>query len=113
MGAGREGSGVRRNVGDVDSFLRITFGVMMVALGIARIVRRDGLIGRLMVLFGAMRLAEGITRFCPTLWLLGISTAARESAGGAEPLTRRPMHPERLVSRPARLRARPRMCYPD
>jgi len=58
---------LQKNVGDFDAFIRIWGGLLMLGLGITR----DS--APLMV-FGAGTVAEGITRFCPMLYVLGIST---------------------------------------
>lgn len=58
---------MKKNVGDLDAFLRITAGLSMLGLGI----KRDS---NSFILLGSMKVAEGLTRFCPLLYLMGIST---------------------------------------
>ncbi|MTI47010.1 YgaP family membrane protein [Sporosalibacterium faouarense] len=58
---------MKENVGKLDSYLRITGGLTMLGIGISR----DS--GALITL-GAMKVAEGITRFCPVLYLMGKTT---------------------------------------
>ena len=58
---------MKKNVGDLDAFIRITGGLSFLGLGI---IRRS----EFMVIAGAMKVAEGITRFCPMLQLLGLNT---------------------------------------
>jgi len=58
---------LKKNVGDLDAFLRITAGLTFLGSGISR--KSD-----FMILAGAMKVAEGITRFCPILNLLGKTT---------------------------------------
>lgn len=56
-----------KNVGKIDSYMRLTLGFSMLGFGIAK--KSD-----LLILLGAGKIAEGITRFCPVLYLLGITT---------------------------------------
>jgi len=58
---------IAKNVGRLDSYLRLTVGFSMLGFGIAK--KSD-----LMILLGAGKIAEGITRFCPMLYVLGITT---------------------------------------
>lgn len=58
---------IGKNVGMLDSYLRLTLGFSMLGWGIAK--KSD-----LMILLGAGKIAEGITRFCPMLYVLGITT---------------------------------------
>lgn len=58
---------MKKNVGDFDAFLRITLGLSMLGVGI----KRDS---NPFILLGSMKVAEGLTRFCPLLYLMGIST---------------------------------------
>lgn len=58
---------IGKNVGMLDSYLRLTLGFSMLGCGIAK--KSD-----LMILLGAGKIAEGITRFCPMLYVLGITT---------------------------------------
>lgn len=58
---------MKKNVGDIDAFLRITAGLSMLGIGIRK--HSDSFI-----FLGSMKVAEGITRFCPVLYALGIST---------------------------------------
>ncbi|WP_432665502.1 DUF2892 domain-containing protein [Wukongibacter baidiensis] len=61
---------MKKNVGDLDSFLRIAAGLSMLGIGI----RRDC---NIMIVLGSMKVAEGITRYCPLLSLMGTSTERR------------------------------------
>ncbi len=58
---------MKENVGKIDSYLRITGGLTILGIGISR--NSNLLIG-----LGSMKVAEGITKFCPILHLLGKST---------------------------------------
>lgn len=57
----------RKNVGDIDATFRLSGGFTLLGLGI---VRKS----TLMIISGSMMIAEGITRFCPFLYILGLST---------------------------------------
>ncbi len=58
---------MKKNVGEIDRYLRITLGLLMLGQGI----NRDS---SLWMALGAMKVAEGITRYCPMLDMLGINT---------------------------------------
>lgn len=58
---------MKKNIGTLDSWLRITGGLYMLGTGI---IEKD----KLMLTIGSMKVAEGITRFCPILYSLGLST---------------------------------------
>ena len=58
---------MKKNVGDLDSFIRITMGLSILGIGI----KKDS---NIMIFLGAMNVAEGITRFCPLLSLIKFST---------------------------------------
>ena len=60
---------MQKNVGNIDAYLRITGGLFMIGTGIMRS-------SKTMIGLGAMKVAEGITRFCPMLYLLNLSTVA-------------------------------------
>lgn len=62
---------VKKNVGDTDAYLRIAGGLTMLGVGV---MDRS----RLMVAFGAMKVAEGITRYCPLLDMLNLNTTGQE-----------------------------------
>lgn len=58
---------MKKNVGNFDAFLRITAGLSILGIGI----KKDS---NPFILLGSMTVAEGLTRFCPLLYLMGIST---------------------------------------
>jgi hypothetical protein len=58
---------VKQNVGRFDQYIRITGGLTMLGMGI----RRDS---PFLMMMGSMKVAEGITRWCPMLHILGLST---------------------------------------
>lgn len=57
----------KKNVGDIDATLRLSGGFTLLGTGI---IKKS----TLMIVAGSMMIAEGITRFCPILYLLGLST---------------------------------------
>jgi len=59
---------MKKNVGDLDAFIRIWGGLFMLGIGI----NRDSCA---MMAVGAGKVAEGVTRFCPMFYLFGRSTA--------------------------------------
>lgn len=57
---------MKPNVGRVDALMRITIGLTGVAWGTARMVQRPHASLPMIVTFAsAMKVAEGVTRFCP------------------------------------------------
>lgn len=71
---------MKKNVGRLDALMRITFGLTGVAWGTARMVRHPNRSGPLTVtLLSAMKVAEGVTRFCPMLYMMGLSSATKSN----------------------------------
>lgn len=59
------------NLSDRNAFFRFMVGTSMTALGIAKTARdSDSLSGKLMITLGAMKMAEGIFKYCPTKAML-------------------------------------------
>lgn len=58
---------MKKNVGDFDQYIRLAGGLFMLGYGINR-----G--STLWMSMGALKVAEGITRYCPMLDLLNVST---------------------------------------
>ncbi|MDD3840957.1 MAG: DUF2892 domain-containing protein [Clostridia bacterium] len=58
---------IQKNVGILDSYIRIASGLMMLGYGISKS-------SSIMTGFGAIKVAEGVTKFCPMLYVLGLST---------------------------------------
>lgn len=58
---------MEKNVGDLDAYFRITCGLTLLGIGV---------IGssKLLSFLGSMKVAEGITRFCPLLYFLDMNT---------------------------------------
>jgi hypothetical protein len=63
---------MKKNVGTTDAVIRILIGVAGL---IWSATRTRGRFPWLIALLSGMKVAEGITRFCPVLALLGKSTA--------------------------------------
>lgn len=60
-----------KNVGRMDAYVRISAGLMMVSLGI---MRHKGWLAAL----GSMKVAEGVTRYCPVLDMFNCTTYTDE-----------------------------------
>lgn len=66
---------MQKNVGTWDALMRITCGLTALVWGASRMVRQPaGLMPLIVVMLSAMKVAEGILRFCPMLFAMGIST---------------------------------------
>lgn len=62
---------IRSNIGLVNAFIRLTCGFTMLAWGTAKLVKRPYSNSPLIVaMLGAMKVAEGITRFCPLTYFV-------------------------------------------
>lgn len=69
------------NEGPIDRLIRILVGVGLYTVAAAGLVTPPLLHGAL--LLGTIGLVTGITGFCPTYVLLGISTVPKKAADGA------------------------------
>jgi hypothetical protein len=58
---------MQKNVGELDSYCRIACGLTLLSIGIMSSSKTISLLG-------SMKVAEGITRFCPVLYLLDKDT---------------------------------------
>ncbi len=58
---------VKKNVGDIDATFRLSSGFTLLGAGIMKK-------STFMIVSGSIMIAEGITRFCPLLYILGLST---------------------------------------
>ena len=59
------------NLSEKNSFCRFAMGASLTAFGIAKVSRNpDCTKGRLMIAFGALKMAEGIFKYCPTKAML-------------------------------------------
>lgn len=58
------------NIGLLSSFVRLTAGFTMLAWGTSKLVKRPFSNSPVIaIVLGAMKVAEGITRFCPLVFL--------------------------------------------
>ncbi|ERI08684.1 YgaP family membrane protein [Aneurinibacillus aneurinilyticus] len=74
---------MKKNVGLCDAFIRITLGLIGLSYSTARMAQRPyGMSPFIITILSAIKIAEGITRFCPLLAMLGIST---ENEDGKRP----------------------------
>ncbi|MFD1737914.1 DUF2892 domain-containing protein [Bacillus salitolerans] len=61
---------MKQNIGMVNSLIRITCGFTMLAFATARLAKRPHRESYLIVaMLGAMKVAEGMVRFCPITYL--------------------------------------------
>jgi len=58
---------MEKNIGELDAYLRITGGLTLLGIGIMNS-------SKLLSFLGSMKVAEGVTRFCPMLYLLNRNT---------------------------------------
>lgn len=62
---------MEQNVGRLDAYLRLSTGLLLFGLGLKS---RNPTRSFLMMALGANKVAEGITRHCPLLYMLGLDT---------------------------------------
>ena len=62
---------MKKNVGDLDAYMRLTAGFTLFGYGIMRKSKWS-------IFAGSMKIAEGITRWCPMLALSGQSTISEK-----------------------------------
>lgn len=65
---------MQKNVGTVDALIRITVGLLGLAYGVGRMSRRPYRTPWLLMALSAMKVAEGVTRFCPMLYAMGVNS---------------------------------------
>ena len=68
---------MNKNVGTWDALMRITIGLVCLCWAIGRMSRwsyRTSLFTRSVHWLSAMKVAKGITRFCPMLYIMGTNT---------------------------------------
>ncbi|MDP3487157.1 MAG: DUF2892 domain-containing protein [Bacillota bacterium] len=65
---------MRQNVGQLDAYIRITGGLTLFGWGISKKSMPA-------IAAGSMKVAEGVTRFCPMLYLLGLDTLKPDTLG--------------------------------
>ena len=56
------------NISETNAFVRMMCGVAMTAFGVGRIARKPQCtVGRMMILAGSMKVAEGYYQYCPVV----------------------------------------------
>ncbi|MET3291767.1 UNVERIFIED_CONTAM: hypothetical protein ABID98_004337 [Brevibacillus sp. OAP136] len=65
---------MQKNVGTIDAVIRITFGLLGLAYGAGKMSRRPYRTPGWLMFLSAMKVAEGVTGFCPMLKMMGAST---------------------------------------
>lgn len=73
---------MRRNVGTTDAMIRITAGLLGLAYGAGRMSRRPHRTPWLLMSLSAMKVAEGVTRFCPMYAAIGMNSTGEKSETG-------------------------------
>lgn len=76
---------IKKNVGTFDALMRITWGIVGVSWGISRMVHFPHKSSPVIVtMLSAMKVAEGVTRWCPMLDMLGLSTVEKDTTDKKE-----------------------------
>ncbi|MDQ0208448.1 YgaP family membrane protein [Alkalicoccobacillus murimartini] len=60
---------MKPNLSRIQSLCRITCGLSVLAFASSKMQRKSSLIGIIGIIIGAMKVAEGITRFCPLIYM--------------------------------------------
>lgn len=62
---------LEQNISEKNAFIRLISGISMVAFGTARIAKDSScLIGKAVIIAGAMKVAEGLYQYCPLVDLM-------------------------------------------
>ncbi|MGD8191807.1 YgaP family membrane protein [Brevibacillus ginsengisoli] len=69
---------MQKNVGTIDASIRITLGLLGLAYGIGKMSRRPHRTPWLLMTMSAMKVAEGVTGFCPMLYGMGVETRTEQ-----------------------------------
>ncbi len=64
----------KKNVGRGDSYIRISAGLLMLTYAITHSKEPDSWLPHALAIAGAMKVAEGITRWSPLYDVLGLTT---------------------------------------
>jgi len=73
---------IQQNIGRVDRYMRLVGG--LVALAATGEVRRNPLARAALVTFGAMKVAEGVTGWCPLTHMVDSLTSAQSQTSGRQ-----------------------------
>jgi len=73
---------MRKNVGTTDAMIRVTAGLLGLAYGVGRMSRRPHRTPWLLMSLSAMKVAEGVTRFCPVYSAIGMNSTGQKSEVG-------------------------------
>jgi len=73
---------MRKNVGTTDAMIRITAGLLGLAYGVGRMSKRPHRTPWLLMSLSAMKVAEGVTRFCPMYAAIGMNSTGEKSKSG-------------------------------
>lgn len=61
---------MKPNIGRIDAYCRITMGLVMLACSTAKLARKPMATAPIVgAILGGMKVAEGVTRFCPLVCL--------------------------------------------
>ncbi|HZK33731.1 MAG TPA: DUF2892 domain-containing protein [Bacillota bacterium] len=58
---------MKKNVGNLDAYLRISGGLSLLGIGVI-------CSSKLVTMLGSMKVAEGVTRYCPLMHLLDVDS---------------------------------------
>ncbi|MGC5326202.1 YgaP family membrane protein [Brevibacillus sp. SYSU BS000544] len=75
---------MQKNVGTVDATIRITLGLLGLTYGVGKMTRRPHRTPWLLMTMSAMKVAEGVTRFCPMLYSAGMNTIAEDGQSASK-----------------------------
>lgn len=75
---------MQKNVGTVDASIRITLGLLGLAYGIGKMSKRPHRTPWFLMTMSAMKVAEGVTRFCPMLYSMRMDTRTGEGLANAK-----------------------------
>lgn len=74
---------MQQNIGTVDRYLRLTSGVLILAGGLQ--MRHSSLGKSALLTLGALKIAEGVTGWCPMLYAAGVKNLEESSQAELHP----------------------------
>jgi hypothetical protein len=70
---------MQQNIGMLDRYLRLMCGLVVFGAGV-QMKRRSSFAKGAMLTFGAMKIAEGVTGWCPIMYACGVKTNQQEGS---------------------------------
>ncbi|MBB6454890.1 hypothetical protein HNQ94_003379 [Salirhabdus euzebyi] len=71
---------IKQNIGILNALIRITCGLTFLCYGVARLIKRpERESNSIIIMLSAMKVAEGIVRYCPVTDMIDRSNVVKEA----------------------------------